>query len=73
MHYIEDNYNFINFKTQLKELINTIKTKKILIVRVININISKNSYDEIKVDYLNFMAQMGYFSSILGLLRIIIL
>jgi len=62
---------FSNFKTQLSQLVDTIKTKKVIIIGDISINIAQNSNDESKVEYLNLMAQLGFISCINDYTRIL--
>jgi len=61
---------FNDFKTQLSELVNKIKTRRVIIIGDININIAQNINDESKVEYLNLMAQLGFISCINDYTRI---
>lgn len=56
--------NFIDLKTKLSEIVSKITADRVLILGDMNINISPESNDELKVDYLNLMAQMGFVSCI---------
>jgi len=58
------NNNYTNFETKLIELINNITNNKIIIIGDININIADDSKDELKLDYLNLMAKLGFYSYI---------
>jgi len=57
------NNNFINFKNRLGELLSRIKTKKIIIIGDININISKNSSDEYKTDILTLWHKWDFIAA----------
>lgn len=54
---------FMNFETQLKEIVNKIVAKKVVIINYINKDISKNIHDKSKIKYLN-TSQMGFVSCI---------
>lgn len=56
--------NFTDIKTKLSEIVSKITADRVFILGDMNINISPESNDELKVDYLNLMAQMGFVSCI---------